>query len=129
MKPCGQRGSQSIISDNLKLLFWKDMFLLVNCLLASFQWIEFSVYSRKKSRLYYATCVLTFVSPVQLFVTQWTIACQAPLSLGFSRQEYWSGLPSPSLGDLPDLGMEPRFLMSLALASAFFTTSATWETR
>ena len=82
------------------------MFLLVNCLLASFQWIEFSVYSRKKSRLYYATCVLTCVSPVQLFVTQWTIACQAPLSMGFSKQEYSSGLPFPSPGDLPDLEIE-----------------------
>ena len=40
--------------------------------------------------------------------TQWTIACQAPPSMGFSRQEYWSGLPFPSLEDLPDLGIEPR---------------------
>ena len=39
--------------------------------------------------------------------TPWTIACQAPLSIGFSRQEYWSGLPFPSPGDLPDLGIEP----------------------
>ena len=40
-------------------------------------------------------------------VTPWTVACQAPLSMGFSRHEYWSGLPFPSLGDLPDPGMEP----------------------
>ena len=40
-------------------------------------------------------------------VTPWTVACQAPLSMGFSRQEYWSGLPFPSPGDLPDLGIEP----------------------
>ena len=39
--------------------------------------------------------------------TPWTIACQAPLSIGFSRQEYWNGLPFPSLGDLPDPGIEP----------------------
>ena len=38
----------------------------------------------------------------------WTVACQAPLSMGFSRQEYWSGLPFPSPGDLPDPGIEPR---------------------
>ena len=38
----------------------------------------------------------------------WTVACQAPLSMGFSRQEYWSGLPLPSPGDLPDPGIEPR---------------------
>ena len=46
-------------------------------------------------------------SQVQLFDTPWTIACQAPLSLGFFRQEYWSALPFPSPGDLPGLGIEP----------------------
>ena len=46
---------------------------------------------------------------VQLFVTPWTVAYQAPLSMGFSRQEYWSGLPFPSPGDLPNPGIEPRF--------------------
>ena len=45
---------------------------------------------------------------VQLFATPWTIAHQFPLSMGFSRQEYWSELPFPSLGDLPDPGTEPR---------------------
>ena len=56
-----------------------------------------------------------------------TVACQAPLSLGFSRQEYWSGLPFPSPGDLPDPGIELVSLVSPALASGFFMTSATWE--
>ena len=46
---------------------------------------------------------------VRLFATLWTVAHQAPLSMGFSRQEYWSGLPFPSPGDLPDPGIEPRF--------------------
>ena len=46
-------------------------------------------------------------SRVQLFVTPWTVTYQAPLSMGFSRQEYWSGLPFPSPGDLPDAGIEP----------------------
>ena len=50
------------------------------------------------------------LSHVPLFVTPWTIACQAPLSMEFSRQEYWSGLPFPSPGDLPDPGVEPRSL-------------------
>ena len=50
-----------------------------------------------------------------------------PLSMGFSRQEYWSGLPFPSPGDLPHPGIEPMSLISLVLASGFFTTSATWE--
>ena len=56
-----------------------------------------------------------------------TVAHQAPLSMGFSRQEYWSGLPCPPPGDLPDPGIEPASLMSPALADGFFTTSAPWE--
>ena len=59
-------------------------------------------------------------------VTPWTAVFQT-LSMGFSRQKYWSGLPFHSLGDLPDPGMEPRSLMSPALAGEFFTTSTTWE--
>ena len=61
--------------------------------------------------------------------TLWTIAYQAPLSMGFSRQEYWSGLPCPPPGDLPDPGIEPMSLMSPALAGEFFNTSTTWEAR
>ena len=48
------------------------------------------------------------LSRVRLFATPWTVAYQAPPSMGFSRQEYWSGLPFPSPGDLPDPGIEPR---------------------
>ena len=55
------------------------------------------------------------------------VARQAPLSMGFSRQEYWSVLPFPSSGDLPDPGIKPVSLMSPALASGFFITSAPWE--
>ena len=55
-------------------------------------------------------------------VTPWTIACQAPLSIEFSRQEYCSGLPFPSLGDLPNPGIKPESPMSPALAGRFFTT-------
>ena len=58
-------------------------------------------------------------------VTPWTVACQAPLSMGFSRQEYCSGLPFLPPGDLPDPGIKPRSLVSPALAGGFFTTSAT----
>ena len=57
---------------------------------------------------------------VQLFDTPGTAACQAPLSLGFSRQEYWSGLPCPPLEDLPNPGIKPASLMSPALAGGFF---------
>ena len=59
--------------------------------------------------------------------TLWTVAHQASLSMGFSRQEYWSGLPCPPPGDLPDPGIELAFLMFPALAGRFFTTSTTWE--
>ena len=62
-----------------------------------------------------------------LFVTLWTVACQAPLSMGLSRQEYWSRLPCTSQGDLPYPGIEPLSLMSPALAGRFFATSTTWE--
>ena len=64
---------------------------------------------------------------VQLFATPWTVARQAPLSMGFSRHEYWNGLPSPPPGDFPDPGIKPRSPMSPALGGSFFTTSATWE--
>ena len=60
-------------------------------------------------------------------VTPWTVAQQVPLSMGFSRQEYWSGLPCPSPGDLSNPGIEPVCLMSPALASEYFTTSAIWR--
>ena len=63
-------------------------------------------------------------SYVQLFGTLWTAACQAPLSMGFSRQEDWSGLSCPPPGDLPNPGIEPASLMSSALAGGFFTAAA-----
>ena len=55
------------------------------------------------------------------------VARQAPLSMGFSRQEYWTGLPCPSPGVLPNPGLEPMSLASPALAGSFFTTSTIWE--
>ena len=72
-------------------------------------------------------CMLSCHSGVQLFATLWTVACQAPLSMGFSRQEHWSGLPGPPPGDLSNPGIEPTSLMSPPLAVGFFTTNATWE--
>ena len=60
-------------------------------------------------------------------VTLWTVAHQAPLSMGYSRQKYWSGLLCPPSGDLPKPGMESASLKSAALAVRFFTPSATWE--
>ena len=67
------------------------------------------------------------LSRVQLFATPWTVACQAPLSMGFSRQEYSSVLPCPPPGDLPDSGIKPVALKSPVLAGRFFTISTTWE--
>ena len=62
------------------------------------------------------------LSRVRLFETPWTVAHQAPLSMGFSRQEYWNGLPFPPPGILPGSGMELASPMSPALAGSFFTT-------
>ena len=70
---------------------------------------------------------LSCFSRVLLLATLWAIDPQAPLSLGFSRQEYWSGLLCPPSGDLPDSGIKPTSLMSPALADGFFTASTTWE--
>ena len=56
---------------------------------------------------FYPTCVFQLLSCVWLFATLWTVACQAPLFMEFPRQKYWSGLPFPSLGNLPDPGIEP----------------------
>ena len=72
-------------------------------------------------------CMRSCFSCVWLFATLWTVAHQAPLSMGFSRQEYWSGLPCPSPGDLPGPGIKPVSLMCAALAGEFFTTNATRE--
>ena len=66
-------------------------------------------------------------SPVQLFMTPWTVVHQAPLSMGFSRQEYWSRLLFPSSGDLPNLGIERASPASAELAGRFFTTEPPWK--
>ena len=81
---------------------------------------QFSSVVREYTLSYFLhVCTLKSFSHVQLCVTPWTVACQAPLSKGFPRQEYWSGLPFPSPGDLPDPGLKS---MSLALAGTFSTT-------
>ena len=67
------------------------------------------------------------LSHVRLFAAPWTVACQASLSIGFCRREYWSGLPLSTPEDFPDPGIEPASLASPALAGGFFTTSTTWE--
>ena len=77
--------------------------------------------------VYVCTCVyvharvLSHFSCIQFCATLWTVACQAPLSMGFSGQEDWSGLLCPPPGHLPNQGIEPASLMSPALAGGFFT--------
>ena len=71
--------------------------------------------------------VCVCIKSLQLCLTLCDPVDCSPLSMSFSRQEYWSGLPCPPPGDLPHPGMEPMSLMSFALAGGFFTTSATWE--
>ena len=66
----------------------------------------------------YGACLLSHVS----LPNPWTVACQAPLFVEFSRQEYWSGLPFPPPGELPDPGIKPMSLASTTLAGKFFTT-------
>ena len=77
------------------------------------------------------TCIYTYMCWITSIVsdsaTLWTVARQAPLSMEFSRQEYWSGLPFISPRKIPDPGIEPEFLKSPVLAGVFFTTNATWE--
>ena len=73
-------------------------------------------------------CLLSHFSCICFHAALWTVAHQALLFMGFSRQGYWSGLPCLPPGDLPNPGIESMFLMSPAVAGGFFTTSSTWET-
>ena len=72
-------------------------------------------------------CARVLLSHVQLFVTPWTVAHQAPLSMRFPRQEYWSGLPCPTRGDLPNPGIEPTSPEAPVLAGRFLTTEPSKE--
>ena len=99
--------------SNLYLLHWQE-----GSLPLSHQGSHSLVYS------YHYLRAISRFSHVQLFATLWTVAGLAPLSKGFSRPEYQSGLPCPHPGDLPDQGAEP---VSLALAGGLFTTGTTWE--
>ena len=91
----------SNILEHIFINYWLFVYLLwKKCLfsdLSSFYWWALG-------------CVLSSCSRVWLFLTLWTVAHQAPLSMGFPRQEYWSGLPCPSPGDLPSPGMNPYLL-------------------
>ena len=83
---------------------------------------------KKQTILKILWSTISCFSHVRLFANLWTIARQSPLFMGFSRQEYWSMLPCPPPGNLPDPGLKPTSLTFPALAGRFFTTSNTWET-
>ena len=101
--------------------------ILENCLAVSFKVIHdpvipfLGIYPKEMK-----ICGLV-AKPCPTLVTPWTAACQAPLSMGFSRQEYCGGLPCPPPRELPHPGIKPASPVSPALAGKFFTTSTTWE--
>ena len=80
---------------------------------------QFSMHAHS---MYVFVCVCLYI-----FIYIWLVARQSPLSMGFSGQEYWSGLLCSPPGGLPNPGVEPKSLMSPTLAGRFFTTSTTWE--
>ena len=84
--------------------------------------------NHKTKCIYYICAYAQSLNSVLLFRTPWTIAHQAPLSMGLSLQEYWSGLPFPTPGDLPNPGMEPTSPVSPTLAGGWILCHcATWE--
>ena len=88
----------------------------------------FTTGTTRETHMCHTMChVLSHFSHVQLCATPWPVAPQAPLSMGFSRQEHWSGSPCPPPEGLSNPGMETLSLMSRAIADRFFATSATWE--
>ena len=95
----------------------QEVFTGHGCFFHSWLKIQLSAYSPC------ADPVLSRFSRVKLFAARWTIAHQAPLSMGFPRQKDGSGLPFPSPGDLPDPGIKPASLATPALAGRFFTTN------
>ena len=109
---------------NCVYFIWKYPHLL-GYFANSYQFWRIQFWSCEWDSLIIRLCVcVSHLSHVWLFAIPWIVACQAPLSRGFSRQEYWSGLPCSPPGNLPDPGIEPTSLMSPELAGGFFTTRA-----
>ena len=94
---------------------WPFEYFFGKLLLISFPYFLFEF-------LLFLGCMLICQSCVWLFVTPWTVTLQVPLSMGFSRQEYWSGLSFPPAGDISDPGIEPTSPVTPALAGRFFIT-------
>ena len=119
-------------AECLFMCYWPFVFPLEKCLLYSFTYFLVRLFvllllSCKSSLYILDVCELSHFSWVRFFVMPWTVAYQAPLSMGFSGQEYWSGLSCPSPGDLSNPGIGPRSLKSPVLAGRFFITSLPGE--
>ena len=117
-----------ILCDARRLMWWFSLCPVWTAFsgLDSPQVEHISSLSLLQYRAHVAYCA-QMLSRVRLCVTPWTAARQAPLSMGFSRQEHWSGLPCPPPGDRPNPGIKPESLGFPALAGGFFTIGATWE--
>ena len=102
-----------------KSLWWPGHFTGFLVLSLQQGWTKPTLLRSASLSLEHVCCVF---SHVQLFAVPWTVAHKAPLSMRLSRQEYWTGLPFPSPGDLPDWGIQPTAAVSSALAGRLFTT-------
>ena len=119
----------SVVTCYITILKWnlKDfnrLFAMCNRFSKSFIWIELS---NPHPMVWLSMCLLSNLSHVRLFANLWTLASQAPLSMGLSRHKYWIRLSCPSPGDLPKKGIKLTSLLSPSLAGRFLTTSGTWE--
>ena len=127
-KPCWHKGLKQFFNQNtewtalFRRVFYKEISCLYVCGPTSRPSILRNIFSLLNTRFWVEFHVMLLA---QSCATLWTVARQAPLSMGFSRQEYWTGLQFPPPGDLPDPRIEPTSLASPALAGGFFTTSAT----
>ena len=120
MRGTGSYGSMGV---STQALLGREWFLLLNAF-----WIRRPQEPIRRWKLFswilliprmLHVSMLSRFGHIQLLVTLWTVARQAPLSMGFSRQEYWSRLPCPPPGDLPDLGIKPTSFTAPALAGEF----------
>ena len=112
----------------LKVRYWSSLISSHCCLFSLLVCKYFFIYwGASMLGVCMHSCMLCHFSRVWLFATLWTIGHQAPLSMGFSSQEYQGVLPCLPPGNLLNLGMEPASLTSYALAAGFFTSSTTWK--
>ena len=109
------------------------MYLIIKSLIVTLRIYKDTFFFKKRWKLERKNafckeeCAVLLCSVASNSVTAWTVAHQAPLSLEFSKQEYWSGLPFSTPGDLPNPRLEPASLVSPVLAGGFFYHRTTWE--